>query len=788
MRRSTKISASANAKARSRWISSTAILLLPFIAAAPLPSEPSDSPTPIPSSTFSESITSTSAANNAPLSTLGTIRTMSAAFITASATPSAGDGIGVAAPAAAVSAMDADTDWDIPMSMPTAMSGWDDPSAPSLDGDTTMVPVLIEPNSETSTITVGPASTASASPTPIASWSLPSDFSDMSPFTVKTYAAGKSNLAILSGSPAPFNGTSSASESDGAPSSTTDPWDPTTNALQILYPSGSINPGNKPQGGSEFYANPLDLTKATNASMQYSVYFPHDFDFVKGGKLPGLYGGHKGCSGGNSAEDCFSTRLMWRAGGLGELYLYAPKDKQTPELCQTKPRSICDAAYGLSIGRGAWTFALGDWTTVRQDVWLNTPGQNDGGFNIWVNGQLVLSASDVRYRENPDACLQGESNEGDGSVDAAQVPTINAIGISGHPHNGSSGIVDEDWQIAEEMLGSGTITHYSTQMATITMTATMPLATEYTTFTPSSPPPQTSSFTTSPTAASAPADPTLSSTSSASSEASPSPSASATAALRRRQDETADASEIAGNEDASQVDAASASASGSETETDTDSYSDSDSTTDAAQAVETVTASASPATLVSPTTAFITIPVTATATTTATIGGTDQPLVLAAPTTQYSTVTVTQSAMSTPMGDSLAWPTLEAAAMPASPSPTGSPSSMDDGPLILHPDPAFIHITDVQSDSSSSSSSVDAQSAQPSNTLQPIVVRPPPTVQIASSDPGLPDASAQSAGPGCGVGFTGLFFSTFFGGHTSDWASPKDQYSYFKDFKVWVNN
>lgn len=29
--------------------------------------------------------------------------------------------------------------------------------------------------------------------------------------------------------------------------------------------------------------------------------------------------------------------------------------------------------------------------------------------------------------------------------------------------------------------------------------------------------------------------------------------------------------------------------------------------------------------------------------------------------------------------------------------------------------------------------------------------------------------------------------STFFGGHETSWASPKDQYSYFKDFGMTIN-
>lgn len=113
---------------------------------------------------------------------------------------------------------------------------------------------------------------------------------------------------------------------------------------------------------------------------------------------------------------CFSTRMMWRKDGEGELYLvclrpwlllttqYVPKDKQTPALCSTPPKSICSSEWGLSIGRGAWKFARGDWTTIRQDIWLNTPGQNDGGFNIWINGQLVINANEVRYRENAASC------------------------------------------------------------------------------------------------------------------------------------------------------------------------------------------------------------------------------------------------------------------------------------------------------------------------------------------------------------------------------------------------
>jgi len=93
---------------------------------------------------------------------------------------------------------------------------------------------------------------------------------------------------------------------------------PSTNLLQLLFPAGSINPGTKPQGGAEFYTSPIDIASARNVTLQYSVFFPLGFDFVLGGKMPGLYGGH---TGGDPAMDCFSTRFMWREDGIGELYL-----------------------------------------------------------------------------------------------------------------------------------------------------------------------------------------------------------------------------------------------------------------------------------------------------------------------------------------------------------------------------------------------------------------------------------------------------------------------------------
>lgn len=90
-----------------------------------------------------------------------------------------------------------------------------------------------------------------------------------------------------------------------------------------------------------------------------------------------------------------------------QMYLYAPREKQVPAMCKLKPLSFCNTVYGMTIGRGSWTFRTGEWTDIRQDVWMNRPGRADGGFNIWINGALVLSSSAAYYRNPPVSKIGG---------------------------------------------------------------------------------------------------------------------------------------------------------------------------------------------------------------------------------------------------------------------------------------------------------------------------------------------------------------------------------------------
>ena len=61
--------------------------------------------------------------------------------------------------------------------------------------------------------------------------------------------------------------------------------------MKANYPKGSYTPSHSPLGGFSFYAlgpDNFSLDDAKEATLSYSVYFDEDFDFNKGGKLPGI--------------------------------------------------------------------------------------------------------------------------------------------------------------------------------------------------------------------------------------------------------------------------------------------------------------------------------------------------------------------------------------------------------------------------------------------------------------------------------------------------------------------
>ncbi|KAI9276570.1 hypothetical protein BY458DRAFT_433495 [Sporodiniella umbellata] len=178
-----------------------------------------------------------------------------------------------------------------------------------------------------------------------------------------------------------------------------------TLVLKVDYPAGSYAPrgtqNGSPFGGAEFFSNPNGKKEYNTALLTYDVAFAPNFDWVKGGKLLGLYGGRdsRGCSGGEEAtgDTCFSVRMMWRTKAEGEVYAYVPTSKA---LCSQKD-VICHGTYGTSFSRGAFTFSKMKWSRIEIYIKMNSVTNTNGLLKVWQDNALVIERN-VQYRKTDD--------------------------------------------------------------------------------------------------------------------------------------------------------------------------------------------------------------------------------------------------------------------------------------------------------------------------------------------------------------------------------------------------
>ncbi|KAI0034993.1 hypothetical protein K488DRAFT_83455 [Vararia minispora EC-137] len=186
-------------------------------------------------------------------------------------------------------------------------------------------------------------------------------------------------------------------------------------AMQATFPAGCWGLEKGILGGMSWYGAGQTSRAAWNGAKEvtfgYSLFFDNGFDFNKGGKLPGLYFGKteqaaRSCSGGSRNTECASVRLMWRSNGAAEFYTYLPSPSVSSQfdankaLCSVAPQSDCNAVYGASVGRGAFSWQAGQWNNVAMRVRLNDNGQANGEIELFYNGVskinvggLIIAAS-----------------------------------------------------------------------------------------------------------------------------------------------------------------------------------------------------------------------------------------------------------------------------------------------------------------------------------------------------------------------------------------------------------
>lgn len=130
--------------------------------------------------------------------------------------------------------------------------------------------------------------------------------------------------------------------------------------------------------------------------MRYQIKFQanaaRSFEWVKGGKLPGLAGQttKSGCQPRNGT-DGWSARYMWHPGGEIIAYLYLPRIGGYGTL-------TCGDGLKLNYGGFNHKFVPGQWHTLEQQIKLNTPGRQDGVIRVWLDGKLALERTNIPWR------------------------------------------------------------------------------------------------------------------------------------------------------------------------------------------------------------------------------------------------------------------------------------------------------------------------------------------------------------------------------------------------------
>lgn len=166
----------------------------------------------------------------------------------------------------------------------------------------------------------------------------------------------------------------------------------TRDGITIKFPAGGYASSN----GVNIKGSPTPFP-STDMTIRYKVFVPEDFDWVKGGKLPGLI--WAGGAGGRSWKKGGSARVMWRRGGtiVGYLYLSTTVGSydgtpNNPLMRRQHPDFNKIVHHTNGAGLDIWrhekkTLSLkrGEWNTIKMRVKMNSKDTADGVLSLRVN-------------------------------------------------------------------------------------------------------------------------------------------------------------------------------------------------------------------------------------------------------------------------------------------------------------------------------------------------------------------------------------------------------------------
>ena len=145
--------------------------------------------------------------------------------------------------------------------------------------------------------------------------------------------------------------------------------------------------------GLSFFWAPKVMGKVASACLSYDIYLPAEFDFSRGGRLPGLFGGSFAGFTAVSGNGV-GMHLTWDERGQVGLESVVPGPADSKDSVMIKYSSDVELARGR-------------WVRFDQEVVFNTPGEENGILRMWVDGRLKLSDTSAVWRTEATAGLQG---------------------------------------------------------------------------------------------------------------------------------------------------------------------------------------------------------------------------------------------------------------------------------------------------------------------------------------------------------------------------------------------
>ncbi|WP_291858230.1 polysaccharide lyase [Marinilabilia sp.] len=151
--------------------------------------------------------------------------------------------------------------------------------------------------------------------------------------------------------------------------------------LKVFFPAGRFGP----LPGTQWK---VVFKSVETVFLKYKLFIPPDFDFVKGGKLPGL-GGGTGNTGGKvpSGSDGWSVRFMFKEQGEMCAYLYYP----------AMPDGFGEKLF-LKSGGSRFLLPKGKWLKIGLEVQMNETAKENGFIRCFIDDELMLERRGLQFR------------------------------------------------------------------------------------------------------------------------------------------------------------------------------------------------------------------------------------------------------------------------------------------------------------------------------------------------------------------------------------------------------